>query len=63
MQSRLQEILSNISELDEAEDDDSVAEPPKCEEEEEEYEDGDIVEMMRNTGLESDSESDNEDDI
>jgi len=45
MQSRLQEILSNISELDEPENEESVAGPSKLHEEDGEYDEGEILDM------------------
>ncbi len=45
MQSRLQEILSNISELDETENEESVVGPSKLHEEDGEYEEGEILDM------------------
>ena len=45
MQSRLQEILSNISELDEPENEVSVAGPSKLREEDGEYDEGEILDM------------------
>ena len=62
MQSRLQEILSNISELDEAEkEEESVAGPSKLSEEDGEYDEGEILDMPDiDAGLQSDEEEEEE---
>ena len=63
MQSRLQEILSNISELDESENDESVAGPSEIVEEEEEYDEGEVLDMPGiDAALNSDDEDEPEDD-
>jgi hypothetical protein len=65
MQSRLQEILSNISELDDDEnEEESVAGPSKLVEEDGEYDEGDILDMPEiDAGFQSeDEEEDGEED-
>jgi hypothetical protein len=62
MQSRLQEILSNISELDDDEnEDESVAGPSKLIEEDGEYDEGEILDMPEiDAGLQSDEDEEDE---
>lgn len=59
MQSRLQEILSNISELDDSENEESVAGPSKLHEEDGEYDEGEILDMPDiDAGLQSEEDED-----
>ena len=61
MQSRLQEILSNISELDEAENEESVAGPSRLVEEDGEYDEGEILDMPEiDAGFQSGEDEDDE---
>jgi hypothetical protein len=61
MQSRLQEILSNISELDETENEESVAGPCKLQEENDEYDEGETLDMPEiDADLNSDEDEDDD---